>query len=127
MMRRTALLSVALVAASVWSLPAAAAPRDRVDDALAAAQRWTDRFLDQAERFVVIGGILVAQNRNAVSGGLLGCAAGAAAGATTAVTLGAATGGAAIAGTPQAMALGCGLGAAAGAALGHPLDHPGGP
>jgi len=124
--------------ALVALLPLSAAPAEAdtheiIHQAFAAAEGWADRLADRADDFaaaahdaVIIGGIIVSQNRNAISGGAVGCTLGAATGMGSTVALAVPTGGATIAATPNAMMLGCALGAAGGAALGHHLDYPSG-
>jgi len=124
--------------ALVALLPLSAAPAEAdtheiIHQAFAAAEGWADRLADRADDFaaaahdaVIIGGIIVSQNRNAISGGAVGCTLGAATGMGSTVALAVPTGGATIAATPNAMMLGCALGAAGGATLGHQLDYPSG-
>jgi hypothetical protein len=115
-----------LLAGLVLALPAGraeAAWSDVLQDGVAAAQAAQQRLFEQAERAIVVGGILLYRHRHAVAGAAIGCVAGSVAATTTALGAGLATGGAALAGTGPAAALGCGLGALAGAALGHPLDN----
>ena len=87
----------------------------------------SDEFTTEARQAIILGGAVVAQNRNTIAGGALGCAVGAALAASSAAMLGVPTGGASAAVAPNAMAAGCALGTAGGAALGYPLDHPNGP
>jgi hypothetical protein len=126
-----ALLACLLVPAA---LPARAETAGRGTAGPEAGMNWLDRSADaasrageqlreQAERAVILGGVLLYRHRHTISGTMLGCAAGAAAGGAAAVTAGTVTGGAALLGTGEAMALGCGLGSAAGASVGYPLDH----
>src|SRR5712675_283292 len=100
------LTAVPLALAALLPLSAAQARADTHDlihQAFAAAEGWADRLADRADDFaaaahdaIIIGGIIVSQNRNAISGGAVGCM------------------------------LGCALGAAGGAALGYQLDYPSG-
>jgi len=113
--------------------PARADTHDLIHQAFAAAEGWADRLADRADDFaaaahdaIIIGGIIVSQNRNAISGGAVGCTLGAATGMGSTMALAVPTGGATIAATPNAMMLGCALGAAGGAALGYQLDYPSG-
>lgn len=99
----------------------------------AMAEGWADRAVDRAQDYaaaahdaILIGGIIISQNRNTISGGTIGCALGAASGVGSTVALALPTGGAALAATPNATLLGCALGAAGGAALGYQLDYPAG-
>jgi len=87
----------------------------------------SDEFTTQARQAIILGGAVVAQNRNTIAGGALGCAVGAALAASSAAMLGVPTGGASVAVAPNAMAAACALGTAGGLALGYPLDHPQGP
>jgi len=87
----------------------------------------SDEFTTEAHQAIILGGAVVAQNRNTIAGGALGCAVGAALAASSAAMLGVPTGGASVAVAPNAMAAACALGTAGGAALGYPLDHPEGP
>jgi hypothetical protein len=102
---------------------AEAAWSDVLRDGMAAAQAAQQTFLEQAERAIVVGGVVLYRHRHAVAGAAIGCVAGSLAATTTAIGAGLATGGSALAGTAPAAALGCGLGALGGAALGHPLDN----
>ena len=130
------LTAVPLALAAVLPLsaaPAKADTHDLIHQAFAAAEGWADRLADRADDFaaaahdaIIIGGIIVSQNRNAISGGAVGCTLGAATGMGSTMALAVPTGGATIAATPNAMMLGCALGAAGGAALGYQLDYPSG-
>jgi len=130
------LTAVPLALAALLPLSAAQARADTHDliyQAFAAAEGWADRLADRADDFaaaahdaIIIGGIIVSQNRNAISGGAVGCTLGAATGMGSTMALAVPTGGATIAATPNAMMLGCALGAAGGAALGYQLDYPSG-
>ncbi len=130
------LTAVPLALATLLPLSAAQARADTHDlihQAFAAAEGWADRLADRADDFaaaahdaIIIGGIIVSQNRNAISGGAVGCTLGAATGMGSTMALAVPTGGATIAATPNAMMLGCALGAAGGAALGYQLDYPSG-
>ena len=84
----------------------------------------TDAFSHQARETIIAGGAVVAQNRNTISGGALGCAAGAAAAAGSAILLAPPTAGASAAAVPNVAVMGCALGALGGASLGWGLDHP---
>lgn len=117
-------LALALI---LLAAPARADTHEAVHQAFSTMAGWVDRFLDRGEAAIVEGGAVISMNRNAVSGGALGCAAGAALGAGSAVMLGIPTSGATVAAAPDAVAIGCALGAIGGAALGYPLDHPWGP
>jgi hypothetical protein len=115
-----------LLAGLALALPAGradAAWSDVLQEGVAAAQAAQQTFLEEAERAIVVGGVLLYRHRHAVAGAAIGCVAGLMAATTTAIGAGLATGGAALAGTGPAAALGCGLGALGGAALGHPLDN----
>jgi hypothetical protein len=129
------LTAVPLALAALLPLSAAPARADTTHDiihqAFVAAEGWADQLADRGTHFaaaahdaIIIGGIIVSQNRNAISGGAVGCTLGAAAGMSSTVALAVPTGGATIAATPNAMALGCALGAASGATLGYQLDYP---
>jgi len=130
------LTAVPLALATLLPLSAAQAKADTHDlihQAFAAAEGWADRLADRADDFaaaahdaIIIGGIIVSQNRNAISGDAVGCTLGAATGMGSTMALAVPTGGATIAATPNAMMLGCALGAAGGAALGYQLDYPSG-
>ena len=131
----------AIPLALVALLPLSTAPAEAetidthalIHQAFAAAEDWADRLADRANDFaaaahdaIIIGGIIVSQNRNTISGGAVGCTLGAATGMGSTMALAVPTGGATIAATPNAMMLGCALGAAGGAALGYQLDYPSG-
>ena len=136
MMRWLTVIPLALAAL----LPLSAAPAKADTHAIihqafgaaeAVAENWADRTIDRAQDYaaaahdaILIGGIIVSQNRNTISGGAVGCALGAATGVGSTVALALPTGGAALAATPNATLLGCALGAAGGAALGYQLDYP---
>jgi hypothetical protein len=133
------LTAVPLALSAMLPLSAAPAKAETIDthalihQAFAAAEGWADRLADRADDFaaaahdaIIIGGIIVSQNRNAISGGAVGCTLGAATGMGSTVALAVPTGGATIAATPNAMILGCALGAAGGVALGYQLDYPSG-
>jgi hypothetical protein len=114
-----------LLAGLALALPAGraeAASPDVLRESMTAAQAAQQRFLEQAERAIVVGGVLLYRHRHAVAGAAIGCVVGSVAATSTAIGAGLATGGAALAGAGPAAALGCGLGALGGAALGHPLD-----
>ncbi len=118
------LTAVPLALATLLPLSAAQARADTHDlihQAFAAAEGWADRLADRADDFAA-----AAHNRNAISGGAVGCTLGAATGMGSTMALAVPTGGATIAATPNAMMLGCALGAAGGAALGYQLDYPSG-
>jgi hypothetical protein len=113
--------------------PAKADTHEIIHQAFGLAEDWADRLADRAQDYaaaahdaIILGGIIVSQNRNAISGGAVGCTLGAATGMGSTVALAVPTGGATIAATPNAMLLGCALGAAGGAALGYQLDYPSG-
>ena len=97
-------------------------------------EAMTDQLADQADQLtiqarqaIIMGGAAIAQNRNTLSGGALGCAAGAIALGGSVAILRPPTAGAAVAASPDAIAMGCVLGALGGASLGYELDHPRGP
>jgi hypothetical protein len=115
------------------AVPAKADTHALVHQAFAAAEGWVDQFANRADDFaaaahdaIIVGGIIVSQNRNAISGVAVGCTLGAATGMGSTVALAVPTGGLTVAATPNAMMLGCALGAAGGAALGYQLDYPSG-
>ena len=87
----------------------------------------SDEVTTEARQAIILGGAVVAQNRNTIAGGALGCAVGTALAASSAAMLGVPTGGASVAVAPNAMVAACALGTAGGAMLGYPLDHPEGP
>ena len=133
------LTAVPLAFAALLPLSAAPAKAETIDthalihQAFTAAEGWADRFADRAADYaaaahdaIIIGGIIVSQNRNAISGSAVGCTLGAATGMSSTMALVVPTGGATIAATPNAMMLGCALGAAGGAAIGYQLDYPSG-
>src|SRR5260370_5568052 len=101
------LTAVPLALATLLPLSAAQARADTHDlihQAFAAAEGWADRLADRADDFaaaahdaIIIGGIIVSQNRNATSGGAVGCTLGAATGMGSTMALAVPTGGATIA------------------------------
>ncbi len=128
----------ALLALSV-ALPLAharAEPRDgheQIHQFFNALEGLTERLADQttqsatqAREAIVAGGAIIAQNRNTLSGGALGCALGALAAGGSAAVLGVQSGGATATAAPDAVLAGCALGALGGASLGYQLDHPAG-
>lgn len=102
--------------------PAQAGWRDSLTESVGAAKDFATEMAIEAERAVVVGGIVLYRYRHTVAGGVIGCAAGAALGATASTGVGVATGGAALPAVGPATALGCGAGAAYGVSLGYPLD-----
>jgi hypothetical protein len=101
-------------AATSWS--------EMLDQGVAAARAAEQTLRAEAERAIVVGGVVLYRHRHAIAGAALGCMAGTMAATTATVGAGLATGGAALAGTAPALALGCGIGALGGAAMGQPLD-----
>ena len=138
MMRWLTAVPLALAAfLPLSAAPAKADTREMIHQAFSTAEvlaeDWANRAIDRAQDYaaaahdaILIGGIIVSQNRNAISGGAVGCALGAATGVGSTVALALPTGGATLAATPNATLLGCALGAAGGAALGYQLDYPAG-
>ena len=106
--------------------PAEAAPgawSEELRRAWGAAEAATRTLAAEAEKAIVVGGVLLYRHRHAIAGAALGCAAGSLVGATSAVGAAPATGGASLSAAAPAAALGCGVGAVAGASLGRPLDQ----
>ena len=126
-MRRvmTSILALALI--SLMPNPSRADTHETIHQAFAAMEAVTQDLAARAQEAILIGGALVSQHRNTVSGGALGCALGATAGASSALALALPTGGVSVGATPDAVAVGCGIGMVGGAALGYQLDHPTGP
>jgi hypothetical protein len=128
--------AVPLALAALLPLSAAPAKADTheiIHQAFGVAESWADRLADRAQDYaaaahdaIILGGIIVSQNRNAISGGAIGCTLGAASGMGSTMALAVPSGGATIAATPDAMLFGCALGAAGGAMLGYQLDYPAG-
>ena len=123
------------VTSSVLALPlisllpntARADTHETIHQAFVAMESITQDLAARAQEAILMGGALVSQHRNTVSGGALGCALGATAGASSALALALPTGGVSVGAAPNAVAIGCGIGMIGGAALGYQLDHPTGP
>jgi len=126
-----ALIALALPPAPAQAQAPTSDQKAAIHDFFRDLEMLTDRLADQADEFshhareaIIAGGALVAQNRNTISGGALGCAAGAVVAGSSAVLLSAPSAGASAAVAPDAVAAGCALGALTGAGLGWELDHP---
>src|SRR5260370_39871364 len=98
-MRWLTAVPLALVALLPLSAPAKADTHELIHQAFAAAEGWVDRLADRADDFaaaahdaIIIGGIIVSQNRNALSGRAVGGTVGAAAGMGSAGALAGPTG-----------------------------------
>ena len=126
-MKLGAISVLALSLASLSPEAARADTHETIHQAFAAMEAVTQDLASHAQEAILIGGALVSQHRNTVSGGALGCALGATAGASSALALALPTGGVSVGAAPNAVAIGCGLGMIGGAALGYQLDHPSGP
>src|SRR5260221_11964484 len=112
-MRWLTAVPLALVALLPLSAPAKADTHELIHQAFAAAEGWVDRLPDRADDFaaaahdaIIIGGIIVSQNRNPISGAAVGCPLGAPTGMGSAGALARPTGGRATAPAAEAMTLG---------------------
>jgi hypothetical protein len=106
-------------------------PHSAIHQFFGTLEQWADRLADRSDEFqrdarqaIIMGGAVISENRNLLSGGILGCALGATAAGGATALLGVPTGGEAAAAAPDAAVAGCLLGAAAGASLGYQLDYP---
>jgi hypothetical protein len=126
-MRCVVISILALTLLSLLPKAARADTHETIHQAFAAMEAVTQDVAARAQEAILLGGALVSQHRNTVSGGALGCALGATAGASSTLALALPTGGVSIGAAPNAVAIGCGLGMVGGAALGYQLDHPTGP
>src|SRR5260370_41937889 len=112
------LTAVPLALATLLPLSAAQARADTHDlihQAFAAAEGWADRLADRADDFaagahdaIIIGGIIVSQNRHAISGGAGGWPLGAPAAMGSTLAAAGAARGAQLAGGPPARVAGWG-------------------
>ncbi len=116
------LLAAALI--SVLSSTARADTHESIHEAFVAMEAVTQNLASRAHAAILIGGAVIYQYRNTLSGSALGCAVGATAGAGSTLALALPTGGASLGAAPNAAAIGCGLGVLGGAALGYQLDRP---
>src|SRR5216684_1032718 len=107
------LTAVPLALAALLPLSSAQARADTHDlihQAFAAAEGWADRLADRADDFaaaahdaIIIGGIIVSQQRNAISARADGCTLGAATGIGSTLELAVPTRGGTLATTANAM------------------------
>lgn len=126
-MRLCAISILAFALASLSPAAARADTHETIHEAFAAAEAVTQDLVARAQQAILIGGAIVSQHRNTVSGGAFGCALGATAAAGSVLALALPTVGVSVGAAPDAVAIGCGLGMIGGAALGYQLDHPTGP